>query len=78
MEHYRVSFYNNLTNSSGHQFHCCQRTIDIRLAKSKDRALEAAKRRFARKEAVPHWSVRAHLVEIEALADEANARRGDL
>jgi hypothetical protein len=67
MHTYRVKFMNDLVNSSGHSFHCCQDAIDIRSAKSRERAIQAAKHRFARRQAVPHWTVRARLIEVEEL-----------
>jgi hypothetical protein len=45
---YRVSFFKNLLNSNGQQFSCLQQSIVIRRAKSVERAVEAAKRRFER------------------------------
>jgi len=67
MTAYRIRFINELTNSSGHPFHCCQRVIEIRAAKSKDRAIQAAKHRFARHEHIPHWHIRAHALEVEEM-----------
>jgi len=76
MSAYRIKFMNDLVNSSGHAFHCCQDQIDIRAAKSRDRAIEAAKRRFARREAVPHWTVHAHLIEVEEILPATPKPRG--
>lgn len=68
MNAYRICFFNDLMNSTGHPFHCCQRTIEIRAAKSKDRAIAAAKRRFARSEGVAHWHIRANSFAVEDMA----------
>lgn len=68
MNSYRIKFMNDLVNSSGHSFHCCQEAIEIRAAKSRERAVQAAKHRFARRQAVPDWTVRAHLIEVEEIA----------
>jgi hypothetical protein len=76
MNAYRIRFMNDLVNSTGHCFHCCQETIEILSAKSKDRAVEAAKHRFARRQAVPHWGVRAHLIEVEEISPVAQDRAG--
>jgi hypothetical protein len=65
MKSYRVKFYNELRNDSGHMFHCLQRTVEIRHARSKDRAIEAAKWRFARRERIASWAIHAHSLEIE-------------
>jgi hypothetical protein len=64
MSGYRIGFFNELTNDSGHVFHCCQRVVEIRSARSKDRAIEAAKRHFARREKIANWNLRAHFIEV--------------
>ena len=69
MTAYRVSFFNELTSSSGKLVKVCQRSVDIRMARSLDRAMEAAKKRFARLEHIGEWWLHARLVEIEAIAD---------
>ncbi len=71
MKAYRVCFFNQLTNSSGHNFHCCQRSIEIHAAKSRDRAVEAAKLRFAREEQVKDWHIHAHSIEVEEIAPKS-------
>ena len=68
MSSYRIKFMNDLVNSSGHNFHCCQEAIEIRAAKSRERAVQAAKHRFARRQDVPNWTARAHLIEVEEIA----------
>ena len=65
MKRYRISFYNELPNDSGHVSHCCQRMIEIRSAKSVDRAVEAAKHHFTRQEAIAVWDMHAHSFEVE-------------
>ncbi|HTJ65190.1 MAG TPA: hypothetical protein VL899_15430 [Alphaproteobacteria bacterium] len=67
MSAYRIKFMNDLTNSTGHVFHCCQETIEIRVAKSKERAVKAAKHRFARRQAIPTWTGHAHMIEVEEI-----------
>jgi len=67
MNGYRIKFMNDLVNSSGHNFHCCQDAIEIRSAKSRERAIKAAKHRFARRQAVPHWTLHAHTIEVEEI-----------
>ncbi len=64
MNGYRISFFNELTNDSGHVFHCCQRVVEIHSAKSKDRAIQAAKQHFARREKIADWTLRAHTIEV--------------
>jgi hypothetical protein len=74
MQAYRITFSNNLTNDSGHCFCCCQRVIEIRAAKTRDRAIAAAKRRFERREGVSDWRIRAEYVGVEELAPLALTR----
>jgi hypothetical protein len=69
MTAYRVSFFNELTNSSGKLFKVCQRSVDIRTARTLDRAVEAAKKRFARLEHIVEWRLHARLFEVEALVE---------
>ena len=68
MSVYQIKFIKDLVNSSGHNFHCCQEAIEIRAAKSRDRAVEAVKHRFARHRHIPHWTVHAGLIEVEEMA----------
>ena len=53
MSLYQVSFFKYLLSSDGHQFKSLQQSIVIRSAKSTDRAVEAAKRRYERRCHVP-------------------------
>lgn len=62
---YKVSFFKNLLSSDGHQFKCLQGTIEIRRARSVDRAVQAAERRFARLQRMPHWMIHADNLELE-------------
>ena len=70
MSGYRIKFMNDFVNSAGHNFHCCQDAIEIRFARSRERAIEAAKHRFARRQRIPDWRVHAHLIEVEEMAPE--------
>ena len=70
MTTYRVRFYNELVNSYGTAARVWQRTIEISQARSRDRALEAAKRRFARAEKVGCWDLRARCFEVQELPEE--------
>lgn len=65
MQTFRVNFLNFLTNSTGHQFQCLQRVIPIGRAKSPERAIKAAQRRFERLERVPDWRLHAQSIEVE-------------
>ncbi len=68
MKSYRIHFFNDLANDCGQLFHCKQRTIEIRAARSKDRALEAAKLRFARREQIGNWALHARSIDIEEIS----------
>jgi hypothetical protein len=74
MQAYKVAFFNELTNDLGHPFHCCQRVIRIRAAKSKERAIVAAKQLFARAEQVQHWRIRASSIEVQEMEFDENNR----
>jgi hypothetical protein len=67
MPRYRVSFFKNLLSSDGHPLRCLQRTIEIRGARTADRAAMAAERRYERLTGVPDWKLRADLIEMEAV-----------
>jgi hypothetical protein len=71
---YRICFLN--------QFACgaktitgCQRSIVIRSAKTREDAIEKAKKRFAELEGVPDWRLHAQTVEVTALDTEPEAAR---
>ena len=56
MTGYRVTFFKNLVNSSGHCVKCPQATISVEHAKSIERALTAGKRRFERTKGIQDWA----------------------
>lgn len=62
---YRVKFFKNLLSPDGHRFKCLQKAIEIRRARSMDRAVQAAERRFARLHRVPDWKLHADLLEVK-------------
>lgn len=65
MPSYKVSFFKDLLNSNGHRFKCLQKAVEIRRAKSVERAVQAAERRFARLHRVRDWKLHADLLEVE-------------
>jgi len=69
MPSYRVSFINEIPRNQ-RLFRCCQRVITIRSARTPDRAVEAAKRRFARLEGIRNWKIHAALIAIEPIEPE--------
>ena len=62
---YRVSFFKNLLCLDGSASRCLQQSIVIHRAKSVDRAVEAAKRRYERLCEVADWRLHADGVELE-------------
>lgn len=63
---YRVHFKNYFARGGG--VHTPdQRAIDIHRAKSRDRAIQAAKKRFARREGIADWQIRASIIEVEEI-----------
>ena len=69
MPSYRVSFINEIPRNQK-LFRCCQRVITIRSARTPDRAVEAAKKRFARLEGIRNWKIHAALIAIEPIETE--------
>jgi hypothetical protein len=70
MPSYRVCFMNEIPRNEK-LFRCCQRSIIIRSARTSDRAIEAAKKKFARLEGIRDWKFHAALIEIEPIEVEA-------
>jgi hypothetical protein len=66
MPSYRVSFINEIPRNEK-LFRCCQRVIIIRSARTPERAIEAAKKRFARLEGIRDWGIHASQIEIETI-----------
>jgi hypothetical protein len=66
MASYRVRFVNEIPRNDK-LFRCCQRVIVIRSARSRERAVEAAKKRFARAEGIRNWKIHAGLIEVEPI-----------
>jgi hypothetical protein len=66
MPSYRVCFINEIPRNEK-LFRCCQRSIIIRSARTPERAIEAAKKRFARLEGIRDWKIHAALIEIEPI-----------
>lgn len=73
MTSYRVTFFKNLVNSNGHQFKCPQGTVEIRRARSLDRAFRAAERRYERAKKICNWTLYADVAELETAQDNGNS-----
>jgi hypothetical protein len=66
MPSYRVCFMNEIPRNEK-LFRCCQRSIIIQSARTPERAIEAAKKRFAKLEGICDWKIHAALIEIEPI-----------
>ena len=66
MPSYCVSFINDIPRG-GKLFHCCQRSVVICTARNPERAVEAAKKRFARIEGICNWNIHAGRIELELI-----------
>ena len=67
MPDYRVCFFNDLPDSTGHDHHACQRTIEILGAESEEQAMALAITEFERLERVSHWKLHARTIECGLL-----------
>jgi hypothetical protein len=72
MPSYRVCFINEIPRNEK-LFRCCQRSIIIRSARTPERAIQAAKKRFARLEGIPNWKIHAALIELEPIDVRTNS-----
>ena len=70
MPSYRVSFIHEIARNEK-LFRCCQRSIIIRSARTSERAIEAAKKKFARLEGIRDWKFHASLIDVETIEVEA-------
>ena len=60
-----ITFFKYVRSSNGHEFKCVQETITIERAKSIDRAVEAAKRRFERHRHVVDWQLHSDGFDVK-------------
>ncbi len=66
---YRVCFLNQFARGPK-TITACQRSVMIRSAKTREDAIEQAKRRFAELEGVPDWHLHATMIEVGTLDGE--------
>lgn len=66
MARYRVRFIKHIYDSTGHPHDSVEGTVEVRQAKSQDRAVTAAQRRFERQKGIPSWSLYADRFEVDA------------
>jgi hypothetical protein len=67
---YRVCFLNEFARFNT-AVRPCQRAIIIRSARSRERAIEAAKKRFARLEGIRDWRDHANIIEVSTIENDA-------
>lgn len=70
MPSYRVCFINQIPRGP-ELFRCCQRSLVIRRARSPERAVRAAKKRFARLEGIRNWRIHAGIIEVQEIDPSA-------
>jgi len=63
MTRFTVGFYNDLPDSTGHDHHVCQRSIDVPEAHDAAQAVEQAIVDFQRLEDVVDWHLHARTIE---------------
>jgi hypothetical protein len=71
MSSHRIRFIKRLCDGTGHPHRCLQGVVEIRHARDADRALQAAKIRFARMRKIRRWDTHADNVEIDDIARES-------
>jgi hypothetical protein len=72
MTEYRVSFINEIARND-RVFHPVQRSIVVRSAHSRARAIEVAKKRFARLEGIRDWKLHAVAIKVEVVDPETGS-----
>jgi len=65
MSRYVVTFFKHLLSSDGHIFKSPQQSFEIRHAKSIERAVQAAERRYERLCKLAPWTLHADTLEVE-------------
>jgi hypothetical protein len=73
--HYRVRFIKTLCDDTGHAHKCVEGVVDIRRARDRDRAVQAAKRRFERMKKIPRWGLYADSFELEVEQEGSPSNR---
>lgn len=63
MPHFLVKFCNDIPDSTGHDFHACQREIVVRDMTDEKQAVEVAKQEFEKRERIGDWRIHARIIE---------------
>jgi hypothetical protein len=64
-----------ICDDTGHQHNCVEGIVYVRRAKSTDRALKAAQRRFERMKKIPRWDLYADAFQLEVDSDSHISNR---
>ncbi|MEW9857024.1 hypothetical protein [Novosphingobium sp. M1R2S20] len=72
MSRYRVCFYNDLCDSTGHDHHVCQKEIIVAGVENEDAAIAQAKKAFEKHEQIADWSLHARSIDCECISQEAD------
>lgn len=67
MPSYRVCFFNDLPDPTGHEHHVCQRTVEVLHVADEQQAIEYAIAEFERLEHICPWHLHARTIECEVL-----------
>jgi hypothetical protein len=70
MANYQVRFIKTLCDDTGHTHKCIEGIVEIR-AHGRNRAVEAAKRRFERMKRVPRWDLYADTFELDLITKKS-------
>ena len=65
MANYRVRFIKTVCDSTGHAHKCIEGIVDICGARDRNRAIQAAKRRFEHVKGIPRWDLYADTFELD-------------
>jgi len=65
MSAFRVTFFKDLMSSQGHLHRCPQFVVTVARAKTAERALAAAQRRFERHSRIKNWRLHADFAEVK-------------
>lgn len=63
MAAFRICFFNEIPDSTGHDHHCCQRSIEILEAADEEEAIALAIREFEQLEKIARWDLHARTYE---------------
>lgn len=78
MSQHQVRFMKRICDDTGHPHVCTQGVIEIRQAHTRDRAIQAAKHKFARMRKIKHWGMHADTLEVKDMSPTGGHLRSTL